>query len=635
MKQKDRYSEYSSDPNRKKYLEAYLENEYSANKQMSFACLAIAIVLLIVWIGYITRIFTVDDHTLILINIMVPINIVLLLSTLVLQRTKYLRRPWFKYFVLAIILIVMGFANVIFPKHAYIGWAIVIILTNHYYNPKLGLIIFISAIILMFGCLYAGLFIGEFDQNLLDGEIDSATGLISCRYDSTKTWPNTIEGRVDFLAFMRENGNDRYYKTFLFYYLPRVLTAGIVYFISNALNMRTYKLLIDEIKVNTEQQRVNNELSVAKEIQHNALPSDFIDNEDVEVLGELVAAKEVGGDFYYYSRIDNNHIMFVIGDISGKGIPAAMFMMKTLTCIKNFATAGKTPSQILTDTNSAIEENNDNKMFVTCFLGILNTDTGEFKFANAGHNPPLIGQKQKFSFLTCKSGFLLGVMDPPMVQDEVITLNKGDVVTLYTDGITEARNKEGEFFGEKRLLDFYNQTDFSCLLHVHLDLKDRILSFTNGAEQSDDMTYLAFVYKGNKIEYITKEFDADKEEIPGALEEIKAFAEKYNFPKAFTNTLLTVGDELISNIVKYAYKDENGTVYMRLLYDLDDKLFTMTIIDSGIIFNPFITDNKPLQGDVQERKEGGLGILIVKQVMDSVTYDNVNGKNIIVLKKKL
>ena len=364
------------------------------------------------------------------------------------------------------------------------------------------------------------------------------------------------------------------------------------------------------------------------------MPTSFVTSKDIEIQAELKAAKEVGGDFYDYFVLDDDHTAILIGDVSGKGIPAAMFMMKTITCFKNFMSASKTPAEIMKEVNRSIYQGNESNMFVTCFLAIVNTKTGELKYANAGHNPPLIGQKRKYSFLKCKSGFILGGLPEAMVVDEVTTMNNGDTLTLYTDGITEAMNNRRELYGEERLLKHFNKKVYSCLVELHRDLKDDVEKFADGADQSDDMTYITLKYHGDNYVYKEEIFDGTIDNIPKMLDYISEFATNNGVDKGFIGKSLVAADELLSNVVKYGYKDKQGKVFIRILYNIDQKEFVLTIIDNGIEFNPFLVDNKPLSGDISHRKEGGLGILIVKTLASEYAYDRLNDKNITTIKKK-
>ena len=614
---------------RQEYLKAYYENETNANEKLSYANAFSALLMVIIFIMYLTGIFPLQSDTFLIVMIVFPVSIIILLTPLIytLFGKKYLKKPGYKYYVVFSLVLVIAVVNVILPKHGIVGWGLAIVIVNHYYNPKLGMINFVVVLFMMFFALYAAMFLGEYDPNLLGkGFIDTETQEI--------IWPNGVYDRYKMLHDMLLDGENRYVKVFLFYYLPRAGFLSLIFYVSNALNRRTYKLLVDEITVSSKQEKTRTELEVAKEIQLATLPSFLLSNEDIEIQAELKAAKEVGGDFYDYFVLDNDHVAILIGDVSGKGIPAAMFMMKTITCFKNIISLEKTPSEILTKVNATLNEGNDSKMFVTCFLAIINTKTGECIFSNAGHNPPLIGQNRRYTFLPCNHGFLLGAMPKVFLKDEYLQLKNGDTITLYTDGITEARDKKGHFYGDRRLLELYNKKHYSCLLELHHQLKDDVFEFMNGAPQSDDMTYITLKFHGNEYIAEEKSFDGTQDNINNVLAFFKKFSDEQNIDKAFTNNLLVVADELISNIVKYGYSEKEGTIFIRLLYDLVDKELVITIIDTGAEFNPFEVNSKPISGDAKNVKEGGLGILIVKTLMSEYAYDRINGKNIVVLKKK-
>lgn len=617
-----------------KYIDEYIKNEVDANKQMTFANLFAGIAITFLWILFATKAIPLHTNIYIFVNIIFPINIIILVSPMFYLKSERIKKPGFKYFALTTFILVMGLINIVIPKHGILGWALCIIMVNHYYNPKLGRMVFISVLITMFICLYAGMFLGEYDALTLGtGEVNGV--IVFPYYDGGYHVPDSPKERFDMLHRMLELGENRYLKTFLFYYLGRAGTLALIFFVSNSLNKRTYNLLINEIKVNTEQQTISTELNVAKEIQLSTLPVEFITNEDVEILAELRAAKEVGGDFYDYFNLGDHHVAVVIGDVSGKGIPAAMFMMKTITCFKNYVDASKMPSQILNEVNRTIYEGNVNQMFVTCFLAILDTKTGLLRYANAGHNPPIIGDNRNYRFLKCNSGFILGGMPQAYVKDEEVYLKNGESLTLYTDGITEARNSSGEFYGENRLLQFFNSKDFTCILQCHHDLKDDVAKFVKDAEQSDDMTYLTIKYHGDKYYYSEKLMPAKIENIGEMLASVEEFCEKYITDSKFKNNLYVVADELFSNVCKYAYKDTPGNLYTRLLYNFDKKEFVMTIIDTGVEFNQLDVNNSPISGKAEDQKIGGLGILIVKNIMSEYAYDRINDKNIITLRKKM
>ena len=628
-----------TDIERKKYLEAYYDNEADANKQMSFANSAAAIYMLAIWICYLTRAFKVySTVTLVLINVFFPVGILVLLTPL-LYAFKFkskLRKPNYKYFVLFSFVFVITALNVILPKHSAIAWALCIFMCNHYYNTKVGLKVFIVVIIASLLAMFGGMFVGEFDANLLFGNkaLENVT-------DIQKYYSNGVANRFKTLNDLYALGNgffdldyNRYLGSVVFYFFPRAVILALVFLVSNALNKRTYKLLINEINVNSEQEKTKTELEVAKEIQLATLPGEIATSKDIEIVAELKAAKEVGGDFYDYFKIDDDHTAIVIGDISGKGVPAAMFMMKTITCFKNFVAPNKKPSQILKEVNATLYDNNHMNMFVTCFLAILDKRTGELEFANAGHNPPIIGSNFKYRYLKCNPGFVLGGLKDAFVVDEKITLGHGESITLYTDGVTEARNEKGGFYGEERFLNFFNSRDFTCLVEVHHALKDDIAKFTDNYEQSDDITVISLKYQGEDCVYLEKSFDAKIENIPSALKVVEQFCDEQKVIADFKNNLLVVADELYSNIVKHGYNNQGGEVFTRLLFNKDKNEFVMTVIDRAHPFNQLEVNNSPVAGEAGKTQVGGLGILIVKKIMSQYAYDRINNKNILVLRKR-
>ena len=613
------------DEERRQYLEKYYDNEADANRKMSFANAFGGGFMFVIWMLYVTRVFMVADRYFIPINIIFPITIFILFSPLFYLRTKAIRKPQYKFFLVFSFLFVVTVINVLLPKHGILAWGLCIVGVNHYYNPKFGRVIFGTTLFLMLLCLYVGMFLGEYAPDLL-GE-----GIIK---DGAIYWPGDPKERYDMLHEMLLKGENRYLKVFAYYYLPRAGILTLTFLVSDSLNRRTYNLLVKELEVSRDQEKARAELSFAKEIQFATLPIDFEFHRSYEIQAELIPAKSVGGDFFDHVVLDEDHVAIAIGDVSGKGVPAAMFMMKTITALRNNLKKDKTPAQILSEVNSIVYQGNDSKMFVTVFLGILDVKTGKFVFANAGHNPPIIGKPGSYHFLNCSAGFVLAGMETAFVKDEEIVLEKGETIMLYTDGITEARNESGEFFGEKRLLELLNTKANNDLLKTHSELKNGIHAFVNKAPQSDDITYISLLFRESECDFVEKELLAKKENVAPMLEVVSNFAKKNSLPSDFSRNLLVVVDELLSNVAKYAYTDELGSFFLRLSYSKERKDFQLTIADRGNQFNPFEHTGGAVQGEAAEIKEGGLGILLVTKMMDECVYDYVKNKNIINLRKR-
>lgn len=257
----------------------------------------------------------------------------------------------------------------------------------------------------------------------------------------------------------------------------------------------TLKHYIDEAAA-----RIDKELAFAKSIQHDSLPNVFPAFPGVkqfDIYATMDTAKEVGGDFYDFYMPDESHLAFLIADVSGKGIPAAMFMMRAKTMIKNFASAGFPVNEVFTKANYELCQGNDAGMFVTGWMGVLDINTGHVDFANAGHNPPVLYRKgEGFSYLKSKVGFVLAGMDSVKYKAQEITLNPGDRIYLYTDGVTEATSIEKELYGEDRLLSFLNSHHDDDAEHVLKGVKGDIDLFVGEAEQFDDITMVMVDYKG-------------------------------------------------------------------------------------------------------------------------------------------
>ena len=246
-------------------------------------------------------------------------------------------------------------------------------------------------------------------------------------------------------------------------------------------------------KIESEKERINAELDIATKIQASALPTEKIENNDFIVNGYSHPAKEVGGDFFDYYMLDENNLAIVIGDVSDKGVPAALVAMTTQKTIKQILKHEHNPSKVLYQINNELCENNPESMFLTLWLGIYNKTTKKLIFSNAGHNPPLIKENDEFKYLNIDSEIALGVFeDYDYVLDEINLTNE---IILYTDGITDATNKNDKMYGEDRLLNFFNEfeSDENPIRPLLNDIHD----FTKDAKQYDDMTLLCLKIKND------------------------------------------------------------------------------------------------------------------------------------------
>lgn len=248
-------------------------------------------------------------------------------------------------------------------------------------------------------------------------------------------------------------------------------------------------------------ERIESELRIAADIQRGMLPRKFPpfpERTEFAIFAMMDPAKEVGGDFYDFFLIDKTRLCFVIGDVSGKGVPAALFMAIAKTVLKSEALRGLPAEDILNNLNNILCPDNETGMFVTIFCAILNLETGELQFSNGGHNPPLVCGSDRCDFIRLRKGFALGAREDIKCSGAKLILKPNDIIFLYTDGVTEAMNPQNELFSEERLKN--------CLANLQLQNKDvteitkgvrkEITDFTQGAPQSDDITMLTLIYKG-------------------------------------------------------------------------------------------------------------------------------------------
>ncbi len=383
--------------------------------------------------------------------------------------------------------------------------------------------------------------------------------------------------------------------------------------------------------------RIDKELEYAKQIQLSALPSDFPDTEDYSVFAQMIAAKEVGGDFYDFYSFDDKTVFFLAADVSGKGIPAAMFMMKAKTIIKDLSERGLSVNEIFTLANEKLCENNESDMFVTAWIGKFDLSTGKLTFANAGHNPPLIVHADgKCEYLKSRPGFVLAGMEGIMYRENEITLNKGDRVFLYTDGVTEATDINESLYGEDRLMSYINKNKRLKAEELLSGLKKDIDLFVGEAPQFDDITMLVFDYKKKEGSPVKEKiFSATKDSLSDVMAFTEECLESFECPMKNSMAICVAVEEIFINIANYAYGNGNGNASLSFGFDENERLMTLVIKDNGIPFNPLEKAEPDITLSADEREIGGLGIFITKKTMDTVSYSYENSQNILTMTKKI
>jgi sigma-B regulation protein RsbU (phosphoserine phosphatase) len=389
-------------------------------------------------------------------------------------------------------------------------------------------------------------------------------------------------------------------------------------------------------------ERMSTELNFARDIQISMLPlmfPAFPDRKEVSVSAALESAREVGGDFYDFYFLDDDHLAFIVGDVSGKGAPGALMMAVSKTLIKSRAADDSEPASILTHVNDELSEDNVSSMFVTVFLAVLNVRTGEMVYTNAGHNPPYIRRKDgSIQKIDAFHGPVIGAMPGMPYGQDRDKLNEGDVILVYSDGVTEAFNKEEELFSEVRLEELLKSQSLDSDANVVVGTQEALREYVGQAEQSDDITLLAVQFLLGPEEMETEELHItikNRYEDMGIVDEqFTAFAEENELPDSVRQAMSIVLDELLNNVISYAYQGEKERD-IEVEFELSGRRLVLTIKDSGVPFNPFASKSPDITESIEERAIGGLGIHMVRNMMDDYSYQRQINKNVVTLVKLL
>lgn len=380
------------------------------------------------------------------------------------------------------------------------------------------------------------------------------------------------------------------------------------------------------------EERNKAEMALASNIQIGMLPTIFPNSQRLEIFASMNPAREVGGDFYDFFYIDDFHVAIVVADVSGKGIPAAMFMMRAMSLIKTYASQNYSSNEVLYRVNNSLCEGNDAGMFVTIYLGIIDLRSGVITCSNAGHDFPIIYADGKAKFLENKKTIVCGAFENinfPVIEYQ---LEPGNIIFLYTDGVTEAQNKNEELFGMNRLLETVNNSKFNSVREMCEDVKINVDKFANGAPQFDDMTMLGFKYKGSrhKSELHVK---ATKERHKEILDFVNASIS--DLDQKIQNKINICIDEIFTNIVSYAFNESDDNRLFDISVSRTSNEIKLVLSDNGKAFNPLERKDPDISLSAEDREIGGLGIFIVKKVMDEVSYTRDHNLNVLTLVKKI
>ena len=382
---------------------------------------------------------------------------------------------------------------------------------------------------------------------------------------------------------------------------------------------------VDNIKAaKDKEQQFNTEVEIASKIQLDSLPDSTYFERNIEVRALINPAKAVGGDFYDYFFIDKDHLAFVIADVSGKGIPASLFMMRAKERIKAACHIERSLADVFNKVNNSLYINNKEGYFVTVFLGVLDVNTYKFDFINAGHERPFIKHKGKLSMMKIKSNFVLGLEEDFVFEQESIQLDKDDEIFMYTDGLNEAINKDNEEYGYDRI---------QKALDNNLEIKEKIdnvindlKAFRGCAEQFDDITILTL-----KIRPEILNIDVDNpsyEDIEKVTNQVSDYLE--GSPIEIVSKIGVIIDDAMNNIISYGKAKTNKKITIQV--EKTKEGITLIFMDNSHPFNPLKMKNRTVQENMEEGIVGGLGISIIRSISKDTQYYYSNNKNILIIK---
>ena len=393
--------------------------------------------------------------------------------------------------------------------------------------------------------------------------------------------------------------------------------------------------------------RMDAELATAKAIQTSALPRVFPAFPDItrfDIYASMHAAREVGGDFYDFFLIGDDctsragKLGFVIADVSGKGVPAALFMMNAKALVRSYVESGMELGEAIENANRQLCDNNDAGMFVTVWVGVLDYETLHIDYVNAGHNPPMLWQDASWKWLDKKSGLPLGLFaDLPYTAHE-LDCRTGDQLLLYTDGVTEAMNTTEELYGEDRLEALLAKNYTLHPRQLVESVRTSVALHAKGAEQSDDITILALEAGVPPEITATLVVPADDTFLPRVNEFIHTELDRRLCPLRVQHQLDIAVEELFVNVAHYAYPDATpdnpGSVHISYTYSAEPPSIVVDLIDYGIPYNPLEKPDAVTPDNIADVPIGGLGVLMAKRSVDDMTYAYEDGRNIVRITKK-
>lgn len=599
--------------------DVFWHNEVEANKLVTTIMVLCAFLLVVGWILMILDVFPINPNDM---NLVVWQGLIELAIPLYLSFHYKQKKWWLKYLLLFGLTIAFARVDMLLTYKVSLLMTVPVIMSSRYFSKNLTITTAVVTIVLFLISTILGTTVGLIDINIVSfpkgtlievisrflGPSVKATGL----YTSEMLIKNTL----------------------LYSFLPKLLIYILVAVISVNIAERGRVMVQEQDESTKKSARLDSELTLARDIQNSMLPTTFPafpDHEEFDLYALNIPAKQVGGDFYDFFMVDKDHLAFIMADVSGKSIPAALFMVIAKTLLKNHTMNYRKPSEVFKDVNNLLCEGNDTGLFVTAWMGILNCRNGKVIYTNAGHNPPILVHEGVTQTIKGKSNFILGGMPDVQYPDEELTLQKGDFLYLYTDGVTEAEDENRNLYGMDKTLELIKQNSEYSMKELCIHIKEALDIYQRNTEQFDDITMLGLRFTGMKPQASEIVVDSAIDNISKITAFVNEKLESYN-TLARTRMQFDVAiDEICSNIIKHGYQNGEGKISVTVINDGTST--SLVFKDSAIPFNPVEAVDPDVTLSAEERGIGGLGIYMVKKSMDDMRYEYKDGQNILTITK--
>ncbi|WP_051305811.1 SpoIIE family protein phosphatase [Desulfogranum mediterraneum] len=409
------------------------------------------------------------------------------------------------------------------------------------------------------------------------------------------------------------------------------------------MRVRLQKYIAELARTTAEREKIDRELAIAATIQQGMLPRSFSlpERAGLDIYATQHPAREVGGDLYDFQLLDQDHLYVCIGDVSGKGVPASLFMAVGKTLLKFSIQQNPDPAEVLYHVNNELVQGNESAMFITVFCGIFNFRTNVFLFANAGHPPPLKLLAGEAVPLEAEAFPPLGAMEDIEYRNQELALTPGCKLLFYSDGVTEAMDSEFQLYGEERLAAVSARSTEQRAAALVSQVLEDVAAFSLGAEQADDITMLCFSFQPGPLPIraagtpSTLQISNQVLELKQVTAWLETLAADYLFSAELSGELNLVLEEWLVNVIKYGYPGSSRSHTIGLKFWLDGRELCFEIRDRGVAFDPTSQPFPDLDAPLEEREPGGVGLHLIREHSDGMCYRREQGENILTLTKKL